>query len=155
MKKNYWACMYWISESMHYWIYISITGLHEKKIIDKKDVYMACYWIQACTWHVTGKKQIYQTASKTQKVTKHSWTSFIFLGTLSFMKFSTITVMCMRWQSWKVMPCPHKPATRNSEKIIDKNRACPHKPATRNSEKIIDKNRARTAGYWITGLLLY
>ena len=56
MKKNYWACMYWISESMHYWIYISITGLHEKKIIDKKDVYMACYWIQACTWRVTGKK---------------------------------------------------------------------------------------------------
>jgi len=45
------------------------------------------------------------------------------------------------------MPCPYKPATRNSEKIIDKNRACPHKPATRNSEKIIDKNRARIAGY--------
>jgi len=43
------------------------------------------------------------------------------------------------------MPCPHKPATRNSEKNIDKNRACPHKPATRNSEKIIDKNIARTA----------
>ena len=68
-------------------------------------------------------------------------------------KFSTITVMCMRWQSWKVMPCPHKPTTRNSEKIIAKNRACPHKPATRNSEKIIDKNRARTAGYWVTALL--
>ena len=124
------------------------------RITESKDIHVVGRWLRICT-HIS-YDYLSHAASKIKNSSRKNMKDFsLHLEPSPLVKFSTITVMCMRWQSWKVMPCPHKPATRNSEKIIDKNRACPHKPATRNSEKIIDKNRARIVGYWITGLLLY
>ena len=65
---------YWITRSLYYWI-------------QNLSMYMVCYW-----------KKNYQAPSKTQKVRKKTHeSSFCSLGILSLVKFSTITVLCVRW----------------------------------------------------------
>jgi len=125
---------YWIfiTVTLDYWIqemYIAIVEFKKFSgfavLICRKN-----YW--ACMY------KIYMCLSHTKRELLLKKTSFSSLRTLSLVKFSTITVLCMR---------------RWIEKGCHAHMNLP--PVKTQKKKIIEKNRVRPTGYWITGLLLY